>query len=262
MKLKVRKKKADKEEPVEVKDKVITEPPKNLLTEKSEPDKVSVVDQEITPAAETEVKTTSGQTETMPSVEASVVSAQPAVQTDSNPPPISVPVTRFTPSYSSDKPANKSLLKIVGLILVILLAVAVGWFYLSNKSQKEKVKTQPEITTEPKAEKVNPTVVATTEAKLDKYPIEILNGSGAPGVASTLQEILEKEGFKVSETGNADNYDYTDTVIQAKDNIEKTFLEKLKTLVAKSYSVGKNEKLSASDSSEIVVIVGSKKAVK
>ena len=77
-----------------------------------------------------------------------------------------------------------------------------------------------------------------------------------------MQEILEKEGFKVSQTGNADNYDYSDTVIQAKDNIEKTFLEKLKTLVAKSYSVGKNEKLSASDSSEIVVIVGSKKAVK
>lgn len=261
MKLQGRKKKADKENPIEVKDKNMIEPPKNLLTEKSEPDKVSVVDQEITPAAETEVKTTGQQAEAMPSVEAGV-SAQPVVQADSTPPPISVPVTRFSPSYSSDKPANESFLKIVGLILVILFTVAGGWFYLSNKSQKEKVKTLPAITTEPKTEKVNPTVVATTEAKLDKYPIEILNGSGIPGVASTLQEILEKEGFKVSETGNADNYDYTDTVIQAKANIEKTFLEKLKILVAKSYSVGKNEKLSASDSSEVIVIVGSKKAEK
>ena len=41
---------------------------------------------------------------------------------------------------------------------------------------------------------------------------------------------------------------------------EKAFLEKLKNLIGKSYTLGKDESLSASDSSDVIVVVGSKKA--
>ena len=112
----------------------------------------------------------------------------------------------------------------------------------------------------PTITKVEPTVISTEEAKLDKYPIKVLNGSGITGEASKLQEILEKGGFEVVETSNADNYDYVDTIVQAKKNVEKAFLEKLKNLIGKSYTLGKDESLSASDSSDVIVVVGSKKA--
>lgn len=85
----------------------------------------------------------------------------------------------------------------------------------------------------------------------------MLNGSGVAGEASKMQKILEEEGFEVSDTGNADKFDYTDTVIQAKKGVEKSFLDKLKVLLSKTYSVGKDKVLDASDSSEVIVIVGS-----
>ena len=251
-----RKKKVEKQNPVENKDQNIVEPPKNLLAEKSESEQEEkIVSEQKEVAPTVEIKTSEVKSE-------EVIPASPPPPPSSPPPPFSVPISQVEPLSSADKPSNKSFLWIVVAILVILGVVAGGWFYLTNKSKIEEKKTSKEFSIKPTTAKAQPTVTATEEAKLDKYPIKVLNGSGTVGEASKLQEILEKEGFEVSETGNAENYDYRDTIVQAKKSVEKTFLEKLKTLISKSYTLGKDEALSASDSSDVTVIVGSKKVGK
>ncbi|OGK24170.1 hypothetical protein A3A46_00470 [Candidatus Roizmanbacteria bacterium RIFCSPLOWO2_01_FULL_37_13] len=257
-----RKKKIDKQIPIETKDQNIIEPPKNLLPEKAEPEK------EIVPVSKEEDKTVSEQKEVLPTVDVKtnevkseeVISASVSSPPSSSPPPISVPISQVEPLASVDKPSGKSFLWIVGVILFILLVVGGAWMFLSNNSKKGEKNITIQTSMKPTITKVEPTVISTEEAKLDKYPIKVLNGSGITGEASKLQEILEKGGFEVVETSNADNYDYVDTIVQAKKNVEKAFLEKLKNLIGKSYTLGKDESLSASDSSDVIVVVGSKKA--
>src|SRR3990167_8678753 len=237
-----RKKKVEKESPVETKDQNVVEPPKNLLPEKSESEQAEKAVSEQSGIA----STVEPKTNEIKSEEVIPASSSPP---PSSPPPISVPISQVEPLSSTDKPANKSFLWIIVVIIAILLVVAGGWFYLSSKSKIEEKKTGKETSIKPTTVKAQPTATATEEAKLDKYPIKVLNGSGIVGEASNLQAILEKEGFEVSETDNAENYDYTDTIVQAKKSVEKAFLEKLKTLIGKSYTLGKDEELSASESS-------------
>ena len=54
-----------------------------------------------------------------------------------------------------------------------------------------------------------------------EVPIEILNGSGASGLATELAQQLQDAGFIVVRTGNADHFDYVDTrVISRIENMD------------------------------------------
>jgi len=183
-----------------------------------------------------------------------------SMQSGSAPPPISIPISTSDTSYSSEKPSSKPLLWILFAIAVIILVAAGGWFYLSKTAKPDEKMTEEKAVTEPVKEAGSSTgEAATEEAKLDAYEIKVLNGSGSAGEASKAQTALEAGGFKVSSTGNAETYDYTDTIVLAKESVEKSFIRELKTLLSKSYSVGKDATLAASDSSDVAVIVGSKK---
>lgn len=47
----------------------------------------------------------------------------------------------------------------------------------------------------------------------DKYQITILNGNGVSGVASEAADELEKYGFNIKKTDNAENFNYQETII-------------------------------------------------
>jgi len=56
-------------------------------------------------------------------------------------------------------------------------------------------------------------------AHLDNEPpkpcrVEVLNGSGEPGVANAASKLLEAYGFEVTHSGNADSFDYDKTRIE------------------------------------------------
>lgn len=52
--------------------------------------------------------------------------------------------------------------------------------------------------------------------------VEVLNGSGVEGLAAEIAGLLEREGFQVVSTGNADHFNYTATqVIALGENVEK-----------------------------------------
>ena len=123
---------------------------------------------------------------------------------------------------------------------------------LLNRGLKEKVNV---VSLSPTPEEPTPKTV-----DLSKYTISVLNGSEIDGAASNLKSDLEGAGFQVSSIGNADKSDYAETVIQAKENVDKDFLDKLTTTLEESFAVGKTEELDEDSETDIIVIIGSKTA--
>lgn len=155
-------------------------------------------------------------------------------------------------SLPSDMPPKKNFMWPILFIFIITLLILSGVFVYNNNTKGERVNVvtlspTPTITPEP-----------TKAIDLSKYEIEILNGSEVNGEAGRQKESLEKEGFAISSIGNADNSDYTDTLIQAKKEVDKDFLDKLKTVLESSFTV-KEEELSEDASVLIVIILGTKK---
>jgi LCP family protein required for cell wall assembly len=59
----------------------------------------------------------------------------------------------------------------------------------------------------------------------DVPPVVVLNGAGVAGLAAAAQEVLERAGFAVSETGNADAFDFVATqVVYPTDRLEEAQL--------------------------------------
>ncbi len=63
------------------------------------------------------------------------------------------------------------------------------------------------------------------EVDKDSFEITVRNGSGMTGGASQLAAILTDAGFTVAETGNADSYVYTETLVIYLDPAYKTACE-------------------------------------
>lgn len=157
--------------------------------------------------------------------------------------------------FSSGASAKKNFMWPILFVFVISIAMLGGVFlYRQNFNKTEDVNVvslsltpTPTVAVEPTAAKVD----------LSKYEIEVLNGSEVAGEAGRQQANLEKEGFVVSAVGNAGNSDYTKTIIQAKSNVEPAFLEKLKSFLETSFTLGESEELADDADSHVVIILGS-----
>lgn len=128
--------------------------------------------------------------------------------------------------------------------------IVVGQQQMQEKQEKEALSKQKEITPTPTAEEI---------AK-NKYPIEVLNGSGIAGEAARVKALLEKEGFAISAVGNADESDIAETTIQAKSSVIKGWIDILKTTLSESLIVSEPTSLDDEESTDVIVTVGSKKA--
>lgn len=162
-----------------------------------------------------------------------------------------------------DNGGSKKKIVIILAVVLVVLALGVGAFFLRDKimavlpigSQKE-AKVTP--TSSPALATPTPTQVPKQVDK-SKYEIKILNGSGIKGEAGKVQEILEAEDFTVSKTGNAPDFDYEETVIQAKSDVEKEFIDEIKKALEDAYKLGDVEILDEDSDDDVVVIVGSGK---
>lgn len=155
---------------------------------------------------------------------------------------------------SSFAPPKKNFMWPVLFVFIIALAMLGGIFIYKqgmNKGTEVNVVTlSPTPTLIP-----IPTVA---EIDLSKHKIKILNGSEVEGEAGRKKSALEEKGFTVSSVGNAQNSDYTKTIIQAKENVDKDFLDKLKSVLKESLVVGEIEELPEDADSDIIIIIGSK----
>lgn len=142
------------------------------------------------------------------------------------------------------------------LVVVLLGAAVLGGLFIYRENFTAKVeKKVNEVSLPP-----SPIEKATPEPlDLSKFEIAILNGSGIDGEASNQKSNLESAGFNVAAIGNADESNYTETVIQSKKDVDDAFLDKLKGTLEESFEVT-TEELDEDAETDIVIIIGNKKA--
>lgn len=169
------------------------------------------------------------------------------------------PLTEFKEKMSKEEelpasgnPPQKNFMWPILFVVFLALASLIGIFvYKQGMNKRTQVNV---VTLSP-----TPTVIPqpTIAVDLTKYEISILNGSEVDGEAGRQKANLEGEGFTVSSVGNADNSDYTQTIIQAKESVDQAYLNKLKSVLEESFVVGEIEELSQDADSSVIVILGS-----
>lgn len=104
----------------------------------------------------------------------------------------------------------------------------------------------------PKAPSPTPTPSFTKE----ELRVKVLNGTGEAGKATELRDLLKDKGYQEIVTDNADNFDYTQTVIQVKKSIAaagKVVANDLKDSVS---SPKIDTTLDEDDSSDVIITFG------
>lgn len=148
---------------------------------------------------------------------------------------------------------NKAWLGLYISLLVVAAIVSVSiYISVQNETKVPQKAVVAEVTQIP-SEAPAPTV---SIAK-NEYSIIVQNGSGVPGEAARLQEILEDNGYVVSSVGNADTSEYEESVIRVNRTVEEKWLTELMALVEEFYPITEEVDESAD---EVVIIVGSESA--
>ena len=174
--------------------------------------------------------------------------------------PAQDPLTEFKEKMIREEDAGfeastkKNYMWPILLVFVIMIILFVGVFFYkqggitigNGETNTTEATVSPTVAPEPTTEEVD----------LAKYEIEVQNGSGVAGEASRQKDALEEEGFVVASIDNADNSDYTDTIIKAKEDVDEDYLEKLKDFLGESFTVGEIETLSEDASASVVIIIG------
>lgn len=141
------------------------------------------------------------------------------------------------------------------ILSILLLGAIIGGtvFFLNRGPAEDADATAEESTTPFPTEEPSPTEEPVDRAE---YQIEVLNGSETAGEAGRLQEALEAAGYTVDSVANADNTDYTTTIIQAKADVSEAFLDELREELEKTYTLGTSETLDEEDEHDVVIIIG------
>ncbi len=112
---------------------------------------------------------------------------------------------------------------------------------------------------QPKPTVVTPTAPAaspTPNFNKAELKIKVLNGSGTAGKASYVKDILAKKGYSDIVTGNADKFDYKQTIIAVKKSLNG-LADQLKSDLSDSVSSPKIQTLPESENSDAIITIGS-----
>jgi len=152
---------------------------------------------------------------------------------------------------------------LIGLVVLLGLVIIGGGIFVYQKTLKNKKKEGIIIPT-PTPSSALSDITPAEEASPSPTPkisridlrVKVLNGTGVPGAAGKVAELLEKLGWQEVRTGNADNFDYQKTVIQIKED-KKEYFDLLKEDLSSEYTVEEElQTLSEDDSFDAVIIVG------
>ena len=88
----------------------------------------------------------------------------------------------------------------------------------------------------------------------DKKPnIIILNGSGKNGVATRASDLLKIKDYTIAKTGNADNFNYDETIIYYKEN--KSLAQTMKTIIGKGKL--ENQEINYRNTeADVIIVIG------
>ncbi|MBI2032519.1 MAG: LytR C-terminal domain-containing protein [Candidatus Levybacteria bacterium] len=167
----------------------------------------------------------------------------------------------YQDASSIKKTSNRKriILLLVFAVLVIIFLISLVRFFSSPKQNEEVIPTptpsessSAEITKEPTPTSAS----ADSDLGRGNLSLTIQNGSGESGVAQKVSDLLEKKGYTVSTTGNADNFEYQNVTIQIKKS-EEEFLSLLEDDLSEEYKIGSTSAdLSSSFSTDALIIIG------
>ena len=232
-----------------------------------------------TPAAENPAAETEAAAPAAEPAPAAPVETPAPTPTVVEPAPLEVGDTGSSEDSSSSTPEEpqkeKKKLNIKMIIIITIISALVAAFvsggvyvYLNgrdaatqNTTETEEDSTEDttdeETAEETTEEESTDDEETTEETDLTSYTIRVLNGSGQIGAAGDASDVIEGAGFEVTDTGNADNYEFTDTIVQAKDSVDSSALDTLVDALSGEYSVDTGDTLEDSEDYDIIVTVGS-----
>lgn len=91
-----------------------------------------------------------------------------------------------------------------------------------------------------------------------QYSIQVLNGTGTPGQAGQVQDLLNKAGFESIDTANANTYDYQQTQISLHPDAADQLFEVLKDALSESFSASLSAQLNPDSNYDAVITTGEK----
>lgn len=147
--------------------------------------------------------------------------------------------------------AKKVLLIAIPIaIFTGLLSGGIFYYVNSNKGGGEATPTPTPIAEE------TPTPTPAPEIERGDLSLQVLNGSGISGKAGEVKAVLEELGYDDVDTGNADSYDFEETVISLKEGVEE-YLDMLIEDLSEDYTVSEDtEKLDEDSDFDVVITVG------
>lgn len=170
---------------------------------------------------------------------------------------------------SESEKKKPSPFKIILIVLIVTLVIGLvgGGIYVYQKAMG---KTKPPSAPEPSVQTFPtslpteapslPSPTPTPAIELDRadLKLQVLNGSGTPGLAGEAQEYLEGLGYQDVDTGNAASYDYEETEIAIKEDKEE-YLNLLIEDLSEEYTLATDTAILDEDSQyDAVVTIGKK----
>lgn len=137
----------------------------------------------------------------------------------------------------------------------IIVAALTGGILYYNNNRTEGTPT-PTSTAAPTAE---PEETASPSAELSRSDlgVQVLNGTGESGVATTVKTLLEDVGYEDVDTANAATYDFEETVISIKEDKED-YLDMIIADLEDSYTIADDTETLDEDSDyDVTITVGS-----
>lgn len=172
------------------------------------------------------------------------------------------PITEGS-GIEESKGINKKVIFFV-VIFMLIAGILGGGFYYYKNNMSTTTETEDEnedrITVRETSEPtVTPTSVPEVEEEIDlsKYSVSVLNGSGVPGVAGDVSDILVEAGFSDPDKGNAESYDYGSTQISMKDSVPKSVFDTINQVLSDYYDLSSvPAELDDESTYDIIIIVG------
>jgi len=184
-------------------------------------------------------------------------------------------IAKETSEKTKSKGGTRKAVVVGGILLIIILLGLLWW--LLQQRQKRPPKTYGSPTPSPSpttveaspSSNLNQSLNASSAAEASKssrrsesinlgqYKLKIENGSGLPGEAGKVKEILVAEGFKEVETGNADRFDYQETEVKLKANLPDEVEKTIERALNDTYVLKVDREGLQSDADyDVLVIVG------
>lgn len=160
--------------------------------------------------------------------------------------------SRLEIPHQTNLQTSSKLSKIIFFVsLLFLIGIFVFIFTHQNSSISSPKSSTPTIP-------VSPTTVPTPTPKPSSaFKIKVLNGTGTAGEASKITQLLLTNDLKVDSTGNAANYDFTQTQVEAKKSVPENIIELVKKSLGSNYSPEiLDSNLSESSEFDIIITTG------